>query len=85
MSTCYGKADMAKRDDVTVKLDAEVVRLAKIVAAYRDTSVAEYLSEVLMPVVQRDLEQEQARTKSRTTAGARGDGTAFANERLPIR
>lgn len=46
---------MPKRDDVTVKLDKEVVRKARIVAAYRDITLAEYFSEKLAPLVDADL------------------------------
>src|SRR4051794_38967859 len=44
-----------KRNDVPVKLDADVVRNAKIVATFQDTTLAEYLSELLRPLVERDL------------------------------
>jgi predicted HicB family RNase H-like nuclease len=44
-----------KRNDVPVKVDEEVVRLARIVAAYRGESLAEYMSETLRPIVQRHL------------------------------
>jgi hypothetical protein len=60
MQATIPERNVAKRNDVTVKVDAEVARLAKIVAAYRDASVAEYLSDTLLPIVRRDLEQEQA-------------------------
>lgn len=49
---------MAKRVDVAVKIDSEVVRQAKIVAAYREQTLAEYLSETLAPIVLRDLAEE---------------------------
>ena len=62
---------VAKRNDVTVKLDADAVRLAKIVAAYREVSVAEYLSDVLLPIVQRDLEQEQAKATAKRKPGGK--------------
>jgi hypothetical protein len=52
---------MAKRNDVSVKMDAEVVAEAKMVAASRDLSLAEYLSDLARPLVRRDLEQEFAR------------------------
>ena len=52
---------MVRRNDQTVKLDAEVARDAKIVAAYKDMSLAEYLSELIRPVVARDLESEHER------------------------
>jgi hypothetical protein len=52
---------MAKRNDVPVKIDAEVIRVAKIAAAYKGLSLAEYLSETLRPIVSRDVEQEHAK------------------------
>ena len=53
-----------KRNDVPVKIDAEVVRVARIVAAYEETTLAEYLSERLRPLVQKDLEKHQRRRTS---------------------
>jgi hypothetical protein len=61
MGTQIAEPTMAKRNDVTVKVDAEVVATAKMVAASREVSLAEYLSEVLRPLVKRDLDQEYAR------------------------
>src|SRR4051812_2532370 len=61
MSVGILEPPVAKRTDVTVKIDAEVVRLARIVAAYRASTVADYLSEALLPIVQRDLEGEQSK------------------------
>lgn len=55
---------VSKRNDVPVKLDAEVVRVAKIVASYKEKSLAEYLSGVLSPIVEKDLGEEQARYQS---------------------
>lgn len=49
------------RNDLQVKIDADVVRKAKQVALLRDVTLAEYLSELLRPLVDRDLVQEQAR------------------------
>jgi hypothetical protein len=46
------------------KIDSEAVRIAKIVAAYRDITLAEYLSEIIMERAARDLEQEQARSRT---------------------
>ena len=60
MATVTGKP-MAKRDDTAAKIDAKIVRDAKIVAAYRDITLAEYLSELLRPLVARDLKGEQER------------------------
>jgi hypothetical protein len=50
-----------KRNDVPVKVDVEVIRIAKIAAAYKGLSLAEYLSETLRPIVSRDVEHEHAK------------------------
>jgi hypothetical protein len=52
---------MARRNDVAVKVDAEVIRVAKIAAAYKGLSLAEYLSQTLRPIVSRDVENEHAK------------------------
>lgn len=57
--------DVARRNDLSVKIDAEVIRKARIVVAYRDLNLAEYLSEVLAPIVDRDLAAEQERERKR--------------------
>jgi len=54
-------ARKAVRTDVQVKIDAEVVKTAKIIAAYRGVTMAEYLSGLLAPMVMRDLAEEQAK------------------------
>jgi hypothetical protein len=55
------ESPMAKRNDVPVKVDADVIRVAKIAAAYKGISLAEYLSETLRPIVSRDVESEHAK------------------------
>lgn len=52
---------MVRRNDVAVKIDADIVRKAKIVAAYKEVSLAQYLSEVLGPTVDRDLKEHSRR------------------------
>jgi hypothetical protein len=52
---------VAKRKDVTVKMDSDVVAEAKMVAASKEITLAEYLSELVRPLVQRDLAQETNR------------------------
>ena len=47
--------DSVKRNDVNVKLDADVARWCKTAASLRGISMAEYLSELVRPIVQRDL------------------------------
>lgn len=43
-----------KRNDRPVKIDAAVVHEAQVVAASKGITLAEYLSEVLRPIVRRD-------------------------------
>ncbi len=61
---------MVRRNDMAVKIDAEVIAEAKMVAASRGVSLAEYLSEILRPIVHRNLEEETAkRLKPRKPKG----------------
>jgi hypothetical protein len=55
--------DMArvKRNDVAVKLDADVARLARIVAAERGQPIAAYISDILRPIVERDAAEVGAK------------------------
>lgn len=46
-----------KRDDVTVKIDSKVYRQAKMVAAFRDIPIAEYLTDLLVKPVERDYQK----------------------------
>lgn len=46
------------RDDVTVKMDRAVVARARFVADLRGLTLAEYLSEAVRPVVDRDFTKE---------------------------
>ena len=46
-----------KRDDVTVKIASAVYRKAKMVAAWRDVTLAEYLTELLDRPVERDYQR----------------------------
>jgi len=65
----YGSLDVMpkpKRNDVVVKVDAEVIRLAKIVAAYRNQDLNVYLSEVLGPIVHEHLADHAANTSGCT-------------------
>jgi hypothetical protein len=45
------------RNDLSVKIDAELVKKAKYVAIDRDTTLAEYLSEILRPAVEKDFKE----------------------------
>lgn len=50
-----------KRNDVSVKMDSQVVDDAKIVASYKKISLAEYLSELIRPLVAKQMEEEHAK------------------------
>lgn len=52
---------MVRRNDQSAKIDAEVLADAKVVAAFRGVSVAEYLSDILRPAVSKDLDAEMAK------------------------
>jgi hypothetical protein len=55
--TAATERDVA-RPDVAVKMDREVVRVAKMVASARGIPLAQYLSDVVGPIAKRDLEEE---------------------------
>jgi hypothetical protein len=46
------------RNDVSVKLDAQVAKEARLVATNRGVTMAEYISEILRPIVRVHLEAE---------------------------
>lgn len=59
-----GARKMAKkppRNDKQMKVDAEVLRTIQLVCTYRGIQMAEYVSELLRPIVTRDLAEEQAK------------------------
>jgi hypothetical protein len=49
------------RNDVTTKIDREVLELVRDAARLKRIGVAEYLSERMREVAQRDIEEEVAR------------------------
>ncbi len=55
-----GEKAMA-RNDLAVKMDSGVVRKAKIVAMDRNITLAQYLSEKVAPLVERDYQETVAR------------------------
>jgi hypothetical protein len=64
------------RPDVAVKMDREVVRVAKMVASARGIPLAQYLSEVVGPIAKRDLEEE-------TRKALGGPGNPESSRRKP--
>lgn len=55
---------MTKRKDVSVKVDEAVINDARIAAAYKGISLAEYLSESLRPIVAKDIEEGHEKRKT---------------------
>lgn len=47
-------ADVAQRNDVSVKIDADAARLAKTVATYQGKSLSEYLTAIVQDATARD-------------------------------
>jgi hypothetical protein len=58
---------------VPAKIDAEVVRMGKIVAAYRDIDLNVYLSEILEPIVRQHLAEHAAETAAAPPAKPKDD------------
>jgi hypothetical protein len=56
MIACQGGAVTMsdKRNKVSVKLDGDIYRLVKTIAAYRGVTIEEYLSEIVGPIAHRD-------------------------------
>jgi hypothetical protein len=52
-----GRPPTSTRDDVTVKIDRDVKATAEYVAARRRVSLAEYLSEAIRVVANKDFER----------------------------
>jgi hypothetical protein len=48
------------RNDASAKLDAEVIRKAKLVATTRGITLAEYLTSIVGPIAARDLREAMA-------------------------
>lgn len=66
MTTATAERPMAKRNDVVAKIDGIVLADAKVVAACKGMTLAEYLSETLRPIVAAQLQEElEKRTKPR--------------------
>lgn len=48
-----------KRNDVPAKVDADVMHVARIVAAYENVQIAELISEILRPILAKRLEKHR--------------------------
>jgi len=71
MSTLKSLGCEMARNDVAVKLDSRVAKEAKMVAAARGVTLAEYISEILRPIVHRDLGQETSKMLGEARGNAR--------------
>lgn len=56
--------DMAKKTNITLKLDAELLRSIKVLAAQRGTSVSALLAEKLEEIVRKGDEYDRAMKRS---------------------
>ena len=54
-----------KRNDVPVKIDAEVIADARLIAAHTTTPIAELLSEILRPILAKRVQEVAAEIKAR--------------------
>jgi hypothetical protein len=59
------------RNDLTVKIDADIVTKAKHVAFNRRTTLAAYLSEMIRPLVDRDFQEEMAKMNKLLTGSSK--------------
>jgi Arc/MetJ family transcription regulator len=58
VATVGRKRSESRRFNTLVRLDDDLVERAKKVAALKGTSLAEYFSDTLRPIVDRDLSRE---------------------------
>ena len=57
MPTSLVERPMAKRRDVTTKMDPAVLADCRIAASFRGVTLSEYLSESMRVVAERDIEE----------------------------
>lgn len=68
MATTLTERPMAAKKQsrtATARLDAEIIRKANIIAAFRGVSTPDYLTSLVGPLVDRDFEQEVERASKR--------------------
>lgn len=54
---------MSKRNDTTVKVDVEAVKLAKLAAEFKEMSLAEYVSHLIVTYAPGDIDEGYAKLK----------------------
>jgi uncharacterized protein (DUF1778 family) len=72
MSLMVADDPMAKRQDVSVKISPEALRVAKVASAYEDKSVAEFLSDIVLEVGGAIIERHQKAGTLATKPKAKG-------------
>jgi hypothetical protein len=60
------------RQDLAVKVGADVIKRAKIVALDKNITLAEYLTETLRPIVDKDYSQTLAKMAREEKAQGKG-------------
>jgi hypothetical protein len=65
---------MVKRNDATAKIDTDVLKMVRLVAEYRGITAAEYLTEIVRPIVEKDLEQEMKNFRLPSPKPPKGKG-----------
>jgi hypothetical protein len=52
-----------KRNDVVVKIDSAVMAKVRVAAAFKGQSIAEYLSTIVEPIADHDIDEGHARMR----------------------
>jgi hypothetical protein len=66
-------AIVAKKPDISVKIDPDVYRMVKTVAAWKDLNVAEYLSMIVEPIVRKDMAKMTKEASREVERGGEGE------------
>jgi len=61
MAKAKGRPKTSERQDVSIKFDKSLAAMARLVATARNVSLAEYLSELARPLIEKDLAKEMKR------------------------
>jgi hypothetical protein len=67
---------MVRRNDVSVKIDAEVYRLVKTAAAWQGRDLGEYLSEIAREAALRDIAKMKEELPPQPSKKGRGSKSA---------
>jgi hypothetical protein len=61
MAKAKGRPKTSERQDVSIKFDKSLAAMARLVASAKGISIAEYLSELARPLIEKDLAKEMKR------------------------